>query len=68
MRIKRVNENLEEDYPNREEVDTYGVFETGIFNDIEGDLENMGDGEKEDYLKSIVAFCNQQLKSIEQQQ
>lgn len=68
MRIKRVNENLEEEINQFMDSgeDTNGVFETGIFNDIEGDLENMSDDEKHDYLLSIIAFCNQHLKSLEQ--
>lgn len=36
-------------------------FTTSIFNDIEGDMDNMSEDEKEDYLKSIISFCNQKL-------
>lgn len=75
MKIKRFNENFEEDInldmeedisrdieraneeDYAEELDTYGIF-----NDIEGDLENMSPEEAEDYLLSIITFCNQQIQ------
>ena len=36
-------------------------FSSSIFNDIESDMDNMPAEEAEDYLKSIISFCNQKL-------
>ena len=34
---------------------------SSIFNDIESDMDNMPAEEAEDYIKSIISFCNQKL-------
>jgi hypothetical protein len=36
-------------------------FTTSIFNNIESDLSEMSEDEKEDFLKSIISFCDQKL-------
>lgn len=64
MKLKRFNEDIIDGSvipPNDD------MFQTSIFNDIEGDLENMSPEESKDYLSSIITFCNQQIKSIEQE-
>jgi|SaaInlV_100m_DNA_2_1039680.scaffolds.fasta_scaffold07528_2 hypothetical protein len=66
MKLKRFNEDITDDsviptgIPNPEN----DMFQTSIFADIEGDLEDMSPGEAEDYLSSIIVFCNQQIKGI----
>lgn len=62
MKIRRFNEDITDvinpDYSN-------GLSQNpnvSIFTDIEGDLENMPPEEAEDYLLSIITFCNQQLQ------
>jgi hypothetical protein len=37
-------------------------FKSNVFSMIEEELINMNDGEREDFLKSIISFCNIQLK------
>lgn len=39
-------------------------FSSSIFNDIESDMNNMPTEEAEDYLKSIISFCNQKLTDV----
>lgn len=39
-------------------------FSSSIFNDIESDMNNMPIEEAEDYLKSIISFCNQKLTDV----
>ena len=73
MKLKRFNEDIDNSIEfNEEEADTNGVFESEIFKDIEADVDSMlgedGEADAIDYLSSIIAFCNQQVKSIEQQQ
>jgi len=59
MKIRRFNE----DVTDGNVIDPYQDGETiSIFTDIEGDLENMSPEEAEDYLMSIITFCNQQLQ------
>lgn len=63
MNIKRFNENVEE-VEQIENVEGLGSdFESTIFRDVENDLENMDSDEAEDYLLSIITFCNKQLKN-----
>ena len=71
MKLKRFNEHIED---NTEEINDFGdagIFESEIFRDIEADVESMlgedGVTEAIDYLSSIIAFCNQQVKSLEEQ-
>ena len=35
-----------------------------IFNDIDGDIDNMDPADAKDYLKSIIVFCNQKINDI----
>lgn len=59
MKIRRFNE----DVTNGNVIDPYqNEGSVSIFTDIEGDLENMSPEEAEDYLMSIITFCNQQLQ------
>jgi hypothetical protein len=73
MKLKRFNEDIDDSMNfNEDEFDTDDIFESEIFREIETDIESMleNDGEAEaiDYLSSIIAFCNQQIKSIEQEE
>jgi len=59
MKIRRFNEDVTEGSV----IDPYqNEGSVSIFTDIEGDLENMSPEEAEDYLMSIITFCNQQLQ------
>lgn len=59
MKIRRFNEDVTDGSVN----DPYqNEGSVSIFTDIEGDLENMSPEEAEDYLMSIITFCNQQLQ------
>jgi hypothetical protein len=40
-------------------------FTSSIFNDIESDMSEMSLEEGEDYLKSIISFCNQKLTGVD---
>ena len=60
MKIRRFNEDVIDGSVIEPGND---MFQTSIFTDIEGDLENMEPGEAEDYLLSIIAFCNQQIQN-----
>lgn len=59
MKIRRFNEDITDGSIEQGS----NIFQTSIFTDIEGDLENMQPGEAEDYLLSIIAFCNQQIQN-----
>jgi len=71
MKLKRFNEDIEGNTEEINDFDNDGIFESEIFKDIEADVESMlgedGEADAVDYLSSIIAFCNQQIKSIEQQ-
>jgi len=71
MKLKRFNEDIEGNIEDINDFDDSGIFESEIFREIEADVESMlgedGEADAVDYLSSIIAFCNQQIKSIEQQ-
>ena len=71
MKLKRFNEDIDDNTEEMNDFDDAGIFESEIFREIEADVESMlgEDGviEAIDYLSSIIAFCNQQVKSLEEQ-
>jgi len=66
MKIRKFNEDVTDGDVNdpyqNEEGFINRLHSVSIFTDIEGDLENMSPEEAEDYLMSIITFCNQQLQ------
>jgi hypothetical protein len=62
--IKKVNEFFDDIYePGTGNIPEEGeVFDDGIFEDIGGDLENMPEDERGDYLSKIIRWCEIQLK------
>lgn len=79
MRLKKFNENFDE-FENQfgeEEQDLFGDdfdtmgsedessdFQSSVFSSIENDISILDEDEAEDYLKSIISFCNNQLDGL----
>lgn len=79
MRLKKFNENFDE-FENQfgeEDQDLFGDdldtmssedessdFQSSVFSSIENDISILDEDEAEDYLKSIIRFCNNQLDGL----